>query len=310
MKAINYYPGGMQMPGRTYSQSTSKYRYGFNGKENDNEVKGEGNQQDYGMRIYDPRLVRFLSVDPLTKEYPELTPYQFASNRTIDGIDLDGAEYSTSGKYFSSPEGVYRVDTKIKITITNSSALISNVQTIETYKTSIKNTIAKDQSGGVGTVDDPIVRSTVEEIKNGPLIINLVDAKSDKTTGLVTTGFTHGKIGQTQQNVTDVSITINGKSRTTDEVGRTSSHEQGHVTGLKHPFHGAHETDIGAPLGPLPTWENNLMNSAGGSRNPNTPDYNPIPSTLGHVVTPQQRQTITKQIENDVKPTNAANKKK
>jgi RHS repeat-associated protein len=82
----------MLMPGRKYS-STSSYRYGFNGKENDNEVKGEGNQQDYGMRIYDPRLVRFLSVDPITEEYPELTPYQFASNRPIDGIDLDGLEW-------------------------------------------------------------------------------------------------------------------------------------------------------------------------------------------------------------------------
>src|SRR4249919_2797107 len=36
------------------------YRYGFNGKENDNEVKGQGDQQDYGMRIYDSRLGRFL----------------------------------------------------------------------------------------------------------------------------------------------------------------------------------------------------------------------------------------------------------
>lgn len=35
---------------------------------------------------------KFLSVDPLTSEYPELTPYQFASNRPIDGIDLDGLE--------------------------------------------------------------------------------------------------------------------------------------------------------------------------------------------------------------------------
>ena len=50
------------MPGRTFSSSS--YRYGFNGKENDNEVKGNGNQQDYGMRIYDPRLGRFLSIDP------------------------------------------------------------------------------------------------------------------------------------------------------------------------------------------------------------------------------------------------------
>ncbi|PSL24015.1 RHS repeat-associated core domain-containing protein, partial [Chitinophaga ginsengisoli] len=58
----------------------------------DNEVKGEGNQQDYGMRVYDPRLGKFLSVDPLTKSYPELTPYQFASNNPIFNIDLDGAE--------------------------------------------------------------------------------------------------------------------------------------------------------------------------------------------------------------------------
>ena len=90
--ANDFYPGGMTMPGRKYSQANTKYRYGFNGKENDNEVKGEGNQQDYGFRIYDPRLGRFLSVDPLTQEYPELTPYQFASNTPIWAIDIDGLE--------------------------------------------------------------------------------------------------------------------------------------------------------------------------------------------------------------------------
>ena len=79
---------------RSDESSAGGYRFGFNGKENDNEVKGEGNQQDYGMRVYDPRLGRFLSVDPLTKSYPELTPYQFASNRPIDANDLDGAEAS------------------------------------------------------------------------------------------------------------------------------------------------------------------------------------------------------------------------
>ncbi len=90
--ATDYYPGGMLMPGRKFSSSS--YRYGFNGKENDNEVKGEGNWQDYGERMYDSRLVRFPSVDPVTAKYPELTPYQFASNRPIDGIDEDGLEWS------------------------------------------------------------------------------------------------------------------------------------------------------------------------------------------------------------------------
>jgi RHS repeat-associated protein len=81
----------MMMPGRTYSAQTG-YRYGFNGKENDNEVKGEGNQQDYGMRIYDPRLGRFLSTDPLSKSFPWYSPYQFAGNMPIAAIDLDGEE--------------------------------------------------------------------------------------------------------------------------------------------------------------------------------------------------------------------------
>jgi RHS repeat-associated protein len=82
----------MGMPGRKHSVDGA-YRYGFNGKENDNDVKGEGNQQDYGMRVYDPRLGKFLSVDPITKKYPMLTPYQFASNSPISGIDLDGLEF-------------------------------------------------------------------------------------------------------------------------------------------------------------------------------------------------------------------------
>lgn len=72
------------------------YRYGLNGKENDNEVKGTGNQQDYGFRIYDPRLGKFLSVDPLTKDYPWYTPYQFAGNMPIWAVDLDGAEPNPS----------------------------------------------------------------------------------------------------------------------------------------------------------------------------------------------------------------------
>ncbi|WP_295673544.1 RHS repeat-associated core domain-containing protein, partial [uncultured Mucilaginibacter sp.] len=107
LSATDYYAFGMQMPGRNFSGGS--YRFGFNGKENDNEVKGDGNEQDYGMRIYDPRLGRFLSVDPLTKKYPELTPYQFASNMPISASDLDGLEslirtdyYNLSGKLYKT----------------------------------------------------------------------------------------------------------------------------------------------------------------------------------------------------------------
>ncbi len=88
-----YYPFGMVMPNRkTPAAGNSAYRYGFNGKENDDEVYGDDNEQDYGMRIYDPRLGRFLSVDPIARQYPELTVYQFAGNTPIWAVDLDGLE--------------------------------------------------------------------------------------------------------------------------------------------------------------------------------------------------------------------------
>jgi RHS repeat-associated protein len=91
VSAQDYYPFGMLMPERQWSYG-SGYRYGFNGKENDNEVKGNGVQYDYGFRIYDARIGKFLSVDPLTESYPWYTPYQFAGNKPIQFIDLDGLE--------------------------------------------------------------------------------------------------------------------------------------------------------------------------------------------------------------------------
>ncbi len=74
------------MPERKYGAG----RYGFNGKERDKDISSDA--YDYGMRISDQRLGRFLSVDPLQEDYPELTPYQFASNSPIVNIDLDGLE--------------------------------------------------------------------------------------------------------------------------------------------------------------------------------------------------------------------------
>jgi RHS repeat-associated protein len=62
-KCVNCYPFGMNMPGRTFN--SSEYRYGFNGMEKDDEIKGEGNSLDFGARIYDPRLGRWLSEETI-----------------------------------------------------------------------------------------------------------------------------------------------------------------------------------------------------------------------------------------------------
>jgi RHS repeat-associated protein len=98
----NYYAFGQSMPNWSSTASVNdpkKYRFGYNGKEDDD----EWGKQDYGFRIYDGRIGRFLSVDPLSRDYPELTPYQFASNTPIMAIDLDGLEAKiVFDKYYNS----------------------------------------------------------------------------------------------------------------------------------------------------------------------------------------------------------------
>ena len=86
----DYYPFGLPMPVRSFNMGG--YRYFFNGQEADNEVLGEGVFQNYGFRMYDTRLARFWGVDPLTKDYPMLTPFQFASCSPVLLVDVDGLE--------------------------------------------------------------------------------------------------------------------------------------------------------------------------------------------------------------------------
>ena len=81
----------MLLPGR--HGSVDSYRYGFQGQEKDDEIKGEGNSINYKFRMHDPRLGRFFAVDPLADQYPWNSTYAFSENRVIDGIDLEGLEY-------------------------------------------------------------------------------------------------------------------------------------------------------------------------------------------------------------------------
>jgi RHS repeat-associated protein len=94
------------MAGRQYNSSS--YRYGFNKKERDPEgLGGSGATYDYGFRIYNPNIGRFLSIDPLTHSYPWYTPYQFASLNPILFVDLDGLEGQQKNSIIDvTPRGV------------------------------------------------------------------------------------------------------------------------------------------------------------------------------------------------------------
>lgn len=88
---MNYYPFGMPMPNRTYSlSSSSKYRFGFGGHENDDEVKGSGNHLSFGDYGYDPRIGRRFNVDPLSEKFPDFSPYIYCLNNPLVFIDRNG----------------------------------------------------------------------------------------------------------------------------------------------------------------------------------------------------------------------------
>ena len=74
------------------SEERSDYLYSFNGVEKDDEIAGAGNSLNFKFRMYDPRLGRFKSVDPLFKDYPWNSTYAFAENDVIRNLDLEGAE--------------------------------------------------------------------------------------------------------------------------------------------------------------------------------------------------------------------------
>jgi len=69
------------------------YRFGFNGMEKDDEVKGNGNSLDFGARIQDPRIGRWLSLDPLQHKYPSQAPYSFVANSPMFLVEVDGRWY-------------------------------------------------------------------------------------------------------------------------------------------------------------------------------------------------------------------------
>ncbi|HLW09791.1 MAG TPA: RHS repeat-associated core domain-containing protein, partial [Fermentimonas sp.] len=93
-----YYPFGDSSL-RTFS----KKRYRYVGKEKDL----ESGLYYYGARYYAAWTCRFVSVDPLAGDYPFYTPYNYAGNKPVNKVDIDGMqeEGAISSKEYTTPDG-------------------------------------------------------------------------------------------------------------------------------------------------------------------------------------------------------------
>jgi len=118
--------------------SSAAYRYGFQGQEKDDEIKGEGNSLNYKFRMHDPRVGRFFAVDPLTMSYPWYTPYSFSGNKVISHTELEGLEEDSAITNRDWTWRFYRVQLTDNLTVISKTTGVS-IEDILRYNPSIEN---------------------------------------------------------------------------------------------------------------------------------------------------------------------------
>ena len=103
---------------------TSKYRFGFNNQEQDKEL---GEYYAFEYRMHDARLGRFLSVDPLSMEYPWNSTYAFAENDIVQCVDLEGAERVSATYRMANENGVIIFKVTVFVDYSSSGAFSSEM---------------------------------------------------------------------------------------------------------------------------------------------------------------------------------------
>ena len=86
--ALKIVPFGSPMVGRDFS--SADYRFGFNGKEKDDEVTNAGKNYDFGNRILRTDLGKWLSIDKLQARFPSDGAYNQNGDNPILFVDPDG----------------------------------------------------------------------------------------------------------------------------------------------------------------------------------------------------------------------------
>ena len=85
----------------TLTDSTNRWRY--SGKEEQEAINPALPLIDYGARMYDPTIARWMSVDPLAEKYYPVGPYIYCAGNPVNMVDLIGQEitdyFDSSGKF-------------------------------------------------------------------------------------------------------------------------------------------------------------------------------------------------------------------
>lgn len=147
LSPFGYYPFGSSIANRTWSDANRQYRYGFNGKEKDFETANDN--YDFGARIYDGRLGRWLTVDPETYLYIGFSPFFFSYNNPITYKDIDGKRIYIYYETQATDED---------------GNLLFNFDPETGIQTAVMKTVRVEYSPGMVVPDDEFVKDAVESL--------------------------------------------------------------------------------------------------------------------------------------------------
>lgn len=238
--SADYYPFGKTA--RESGSNSPKEK--FNGKQLDDESA----LYNYGMRYYNADIARFITVDPLTKSFPELTPYQYASNNPVSNIDLDGLEginFMSIWSALGGPVSVPTVRDKRPVNeLSTSSKGVDFIKSWEGLKTEMYNDDAGHATIGYGhlmhygEVNDndkqgefkngitedkagDLMKTDIKDKAEAPLQANVtVELTQNQFDALVSFTFNLGEVNLKKSNLLDV---VNSGKGTSDQIKKEFS---------------------------------------------------------------------------------------
>lgn len=223
----DYYAFGMEMPNVNTVSPSPPNQYKYNGKEKQVELGLD--QLDYVNRFYDPLIGRFNSVDKLSTSFPHKSPYDYAENRPVNGVDLDGLEWVST----IDAKGSTHISVNTRFDFTVDPKLLPTGTSVADYQRAISsafNDILNKASGGKISGSVGFTGLTSEESRRIVPFLTLEDGRPESDASIYATGATVASSSW-------VSLYNKlGEFRSLYDVARDGVHELFHTLRLDHPF--------------------------------------------------------------------------